>query len=318
MDEITLPDDAKIIEVCDIMPQSQERNWGLDLCKIDNAWSITKGKGIKIAVLDTGISDHVDLKGAWDPALTFNFSSDDSWEDRRSSHGTHVAGIIGARDNDMGVVGVAPECTIIPMKVLNDSGGGSFDNIVKAIEKAISPEVDADIITMSLGSPSPPGSPDKVHEVIKKAAQMGKIVLAAAGNDKGPVNYPAKYDEVIAVAAVDENGNFAEFTSSGLEVDSLGPGVNIFSTLNNNRYGRMSGTSQACPFIAGLCALILAHDRLNPNDKKINSFIDIIKELDNMSDDSKYVGKYNEKKWGVGLPLLANINWKNTSSQQEQ
>jgi len=315
MDEIKLPDDVKIIEVCDFMPQSQERNWGLDLCKIDTAWSFTKGKGIKVAVLDTGISDHIDLKGAWSPDLTFNFSSDDSWEDRRSSHGTHVAGIIGARDNDTGVVGVAPECTLIPMKVLNDSGGGSFDNIYKAIEKAISPEVDADIITMSLGSPSKPGDPDRVLEIIKEAIRRGKIVLAAAGNDKGPVNYPAAYDEVIAVAAVDENGNFAEFTSSGMEVDSLGPGVNIFSTLNNNRYGRMSGTSQACPFIAGICALILAHDRMNPDGSKIKSFTDVISELDNMSDDAKYIGKYNEKRWGVGLPLLANLNWKNWEPQ---
>lgn len=310
MDEIKLPDDVKVIEVCDFMAQSQERNWGLDLCKIDSAWAFTKGKGIKIAVLDTGISDHIDLQGAWDPNMAFNFTTDSSWEDKKSNHGTHVAGIIGARDNDTGVVGVAPECTIIPMKVLNDSGGGSFDNVINAIEKAISPEVNADIITMSLGSPCKPSDPDKVHEVIKKATDLGKFIFAAAGNDGGAVNYPAKYDEVIAVAAVDEEGNFAGFTSSGLEVDSLGPGVNIFSTLIGNKYGRMSGTSQACPFIAGLCALILAHDRNNPEGQKIRTLMDLMTELDEMSDDAKYIGKYNEKKWGVGLPLLANLNWK--------
>ena len=314
MDEIKIPDHVKVIEVCDFMAQSQERNWGLDLCKIDSAWSFTKGKGIKVAVLDTGISDHIDLKGAWDSNMAFNFTSDDSWEDKKSNHGTHVAGIIAARDNDTGVVGVAPECTLIPMKVLNDSGGGSFDNVIRAIEKAISPEVNADIITMSLGSPSKPGEPDRVYEVIKKATDMGKFIFAAAGNDGGAVNYPAKYDEVIAVAAVDENGDFAGFTSSGLEVDSLGPGVNIFSTLIGNKYGRMSGTSQACPFIAGLCALILANDRANPQGPKIKTLIDLMKELDDMSDDAKYIGKYENKRWGVGLPLLANLNWKTTNS----
>lgn len=314
MYDIQIPENVKVIEVCDFIAQSQERNWGIDLCSIEKAWSITKGKGIKVAVLDTGISDHIDLKGAWSEDLAFNFTSDSSWEDKKSNHGTHVAGIIGARDNDTGVVGVAPECTIIPMKVLNDNGGGSFDNIVRAIEKAISPEVDADIITMSLGAPFKPSDPDKVHEIIKEATSRGKIVLAAAGNDGGAVNYPAKYDEVLAVAAVDEDGNFAGFTSSGLEIDSLGPGVNIYSTLIGNKYGKMSGTSQACPFIAGLCALILSHDRMQADGSKIKSFLDIMAALDEMSDDAKYIGKFNDKRWGVGLPYLANLNWKNTNN----
>lgn len=308
-DEIKfIPDDEVIIEYTDLMPLSESRNWGLDLCEIDEAWKLTKGFGIKVAVLDTGICNHDDLVGSWSDTLAFNCSSDDSWEDRKSSHGTHVAGIVGARSNGFGVVGVAPECTIIPIKVLTDHGGGRYENIISGIKKAISPEVNADIITMSLGSPSP--GPSELHDVIKEATSKGKIVLAAAGNDGGAVNYPAFYDEVIAVAAVDEHGDFAKFTSSGSQVDSLGPGINIYSTILNNKYGMMSGTSQATPFIAGLCALILSYTRSNADKPQINNYIDMMKALDELSDDTKYISDSGEKKWGFGLPKLANKDWK--------
>ena len=314
-DEIQfIPDDEKIVEYSDVTPLSESRNWGIDVCQIDAAWALTKGAGIKVAVLDTGICKHDDLVGAWSENMAFNCSQDDSWEDKKSSHGTHVAGIVGARANDFGVVGIAPECTIIPIKVLNDNGGGRYTNIVDGIRKAISDEVNADIITMSLGSSTP--GPSELHDVIKEATDKGKIILAAAGNDHGPVNYPAAYPEIIAVAAVDQNGDFANFTSSGTEVDSLGPGVNIYSTVLNNKYGMMSGTSQATPFIAGLCALILAYTRSNPDKKQINNYLDMMKALDELSDDTKYISTEGEKKWGFGLPKVANVDWK--VLQQEQ
>ena len=146
-DEIKfIPDEEMQFSISDITALSQTRNWGLDACLIDEFWKVSKGAGVKVAVLDTGISNHTDLVGAW--TIAFNCSSDDSFEDKKSGHGTHVAGIIGARDNDFGVVGVAPEVTIFPIKVLSDTGGGSFQSIEAGIRKA--KELGANIISMSL------------------------------------------------------------------------------------------------------------------------------------------------------------------------
>jgi minor extracellular protease Epr len=298
-----IPDDLPI-EILPFGALSQQQNWGIEFCKIEEAWRQTTGTGIRVAVLDTGISEHPDLN--WSSDLTFNCSMDPTYIDEKSGHGTHVAGIIGAKNNAFGVVGVAPDCILIPIKVLNNNGGGSYESIVSGIEKAI--ESKADIISMSLGSNSAP--PDKVHQVIKKAADAGIIILAAAGNDGGVTNYPARYEEVIAVAAIDENGDYATFTSGDDTVDSVAPGVGIYSTFLNQGYAKMSGTSQACPFVAGLCALALSFTRANPDLPQIKNYIDMLRVLDLLSDDTKYVNAGGSKKWGFGAPKIANVDWR--------
>ena len=298
-----IPDDLPI-EILPFGALSQQQNWGIEFCKIEEAWRQTSGTGIRVAVLDTGISEHPDLN--WSPDLTFNCSMDPTYIDEKSGHGTHVAGIIGAKNNAFGVVGVAPDCILIPIKVLNNNGGGSYESIVSGIEKAI--ESKADIISMSLGSSSAP--PDKVHQVIKKAADAGIIILAAAGNDGGVTNFPARYEEVIAVAAIDENGDYATFTSGDDTVDSVAPGVGIYSTFLNQGYAKMSGTSQACPFVAGLCALALSFTRANPDLPQIKNYIDMLRVLDLLSDDTKYVNAGGSKKWGFGAPKIANVDWR--------
>jgi minor extracellular protease Epr len=298
-----IPDDLPI-EILPFGALSQQQNWGIEFCKIEEAWRQTTGTGIRVAVLDTGISEHPDLN--WSSDLTFNCSMDPTYIDEKSGHGTHVAGIIGAKNNAFGVVGVAPDCILIPIKVLNNNGGGSYESIVSGIEKAI--ESKADIISMSLGSNSAP--PDKVHQVIKKAADAGIIILAAAGNDGGVTNYPARYEEVIAVAAIDENGDYATFTSGDDTVDSVAPGVGIYSTFLNQGYAKMSGTSQACPFVAGLCALALSFTRANPDLPQIKNYIDMLRVLDLLSDDTKYVNAGGPKKWGFGAPKIANVDWR--------
>ena len=298
-----IPDDLPI-EILPFGALSQQQNWGIEFCKIEEAWRQTTGTGIRVAVLDTGISEHPDLN--WSPDLTFNCSMDPTYIDEKSGHGTHVAGIIGAKNNAFGVVGVAPDCILIPIKVLNNNGGGSYESIVSGIEKAI--ESKADIISMSLGSSSAP--PDKVHQVIKKAADAGIIILAAAGNDGGVTNFPARYEEVIAVAAIDENGDYATFTSGDDTVDSVAPGVGIYSTFLNQGYAKMSGTSQACPCVAGLCALALSFTRANPDLPQIKNYIDMLRVLDLLSDDTKYVNAGGSKKWGFGAPKIANVDWR--------
>ena len=182
-----IPVDEKPIEIADFISLSQEQNWGIAACAIQEAWRVTKGAGIRVAVLDTGISVHDDLKDAWTEA--YNCSNEASYDDINSGHGTHVAGIIGARDNALGVIGVAPECTLIPIKVLNNNGSGNFGNIAAGIRKAI--EVKADIISMSLGTSSEP--PIDVNRAIKEATNAGIPVIGVSNTD----NITSKIDLVI-------------------------------------------------------------------------------------------------------------------------
>lgn len=299
-----IPDEDLIVHKAEFQALSQTANWGVDVCKIGEIWKTSRGKDVKVAVLDTGITPHVDLEGQWSTA--FNCSADPDYSDG-SSHGSHCAGIIAAVDNDQGVIGVAPECTIIPIKVLNNDGSGSYGAIMKGLRIAI--DMKADIISMSLGSSSQP--PSGIHDLIKEASEKGIVVIAAAGNDGGKVNYPAAYDEVIAVGALDKNGNLAHFSSRGDQIKSVAPGVDIFSTIPTNAYGMMSGTSQACPFVAGICALLLSHSRTNPTAKPILNYIDMLRALDEVCDNGKYITTGDAINWGFGVPTGANIDWKN-------
>ena len=305
-----IPNDEKFYDIQDFLSLSQTKNWGIDACLIEEAWKITKGKDVVVAILDTGISDHVDLQGQWyDPK---NFSKCDSHEDKKSGHGTHVAGIIAARDNSDGCVGIAPECKIIPMKVLDDDGGGSYLAVEKAIRECIRLG-NVDIINMSLGAPGAP--PQSLHDVIIEATNKGIIIIAAAGNDGKIVNYPARYDEVIAVAALDANGNMAGFSSRDNTVDSVAPGVDIFSTFTNNQYAKMSGTSQAAPFMAGICALLKSFAKSDPSAPKINNYVDMLKAIDIVCDHAEYVNtgrivNGDVVNWGYGVPKFCNIDWR--------
>lgn len=289
---------------------SQTQNWGMALAAIQNVWTVTKGEGIRVAILDTGISDHTDLITAWKKDNAINCSSDPTWEDKGSGHGTHVAGIIAGSDNDFGVVGVAPNCEIIPIKVLDDSGAGNYESIEKGLKNAINMNVD--IINMSLGSSTAP--PESLHDLIRQAVAQGIVIVAAAGNDAHAVNYPARYDEVIAVAALDQNGCLATFTSKDETVDIVAPGVDIYSTYLHNEYCKMSGTSQASPFVAGICALIKsALKNLNLMQEFGNQFCqaDMMVALQNIcSMQNAVVDPGEEKNWGPGVPKLANVDWK--------
>jgi subtilisin len=306
-----IPDDEKFYDIQDFLSLSQTKNWGIDACLIEEAWKITKGKDVVVAVLDTGISDHVDLQGQWFDAK--NFSRNDSHEDKKSGHGTHVAGIIGAVDNNIGCIGIAPNCKIVPMKVLDDNGGGSFQAIEKAIRKCIELG-DIDIINMSLGAPTPPPS-NSLHQAIKEATDKGIIIVAAAGNNASKVNYPAAYPEVIAVAALNDKGEMAGFSSSDENIDSVAPGVDIYSTYLRNEYAKMSGTSQASPFMAGICALLKSLAKRDTTMPQINNYIDMLRAIDIVCDKAEYIttGKISKDKelnWGFGVPKFANIDWR--------
>lgn len=295
-------EDLKVTHVMTSLSDGEKKDWGMMTCNIEKFWQYSKGEGILIGVLDTGIVPHNDLEKVWGTML--DATSEGTGLDNGSGHGIHVTGIIAARENGRGIVGVAPGCHILPVKVLNSDGSGSYEAIAKGLRFAI--DANCDIINMSLGAPLEP--PREIHNLIKEAISKGIIIIAAAGNDSGKVNYPARYDEVIAVAALDKNGNLAHFSSRGQEVDGAVPGVDIYSTHFNNGYAKMSGTSQASPFMAGICALLLSYSRKTAGVPLIKNYIEMMQALKTVADDSPFITAGDIKQWGYGVPNFANIN----------
>lgn len=278
---------------------SQSTGWGLLQAGIPEAHKATKGAGIKIAVLDTGGTEHSDLIS--NIAMNIDCTGNGNPADRQG-HGTHVAGIIAASDNEFGILGVAPEAKVYCMKVLDDSGHGGYNTIEAGIREAINNQVD--IINMSLGSARQP--PDSLHSIIKEASERGIFIIAAAGNDGGSVNWPAKYPEVIAVGAIGENKKLTNFSSRGDEISVIAPGDNIYSTWLDNQYAVLRGTSQASPFVAGLCALILAKHRADSTLKEIKTLEDLFGELDKFCDPDGRLLTGKEGYIGFGIPKFAN------------
>lgn len=219
-------------------------------------WPITKGKGQKICVIDSGIDvDHPDLKknikdGYYSAAM--GSESTTSIFDG-IGHGTHVAGLIAANGK---IMGVAPEAELYIAKAFRGNGATTIEALVKAILWAISKNVD--IISMSLGAQV---DDPTLKSAIAKAHAKGIILSCAAGNDargdrvKLSIDYPAAYDSTIAVGAIDERNKIANFSSVG-DVDLVTNGVNVASTYLNGSYSLLSGTSMAQPQIAGAIALI--------------------------------------------------------------
>ena len=229
-------------------------DWPHQLLSVPSVWDKTQGNGVTVAVLDTGVDpDHPDLRGAISKMADF---TGDGIEDK-SGHGTHCAGVIGARLNRVGLVGVAPKCNLIIGKVLGNSGSGTYDWISDGVDWAV--DQGADIISMSLGGP---GSSPRLFTSIHNALAKGKVVVCAAGNSgsifSNTIGYPGKFGGVITVAAHDVHGRISGFSSRGGEVDFAGPGEAITSAYSEGRYATLSGTSMATPFVAGICALVMS------------------------------------------------------------
>lgn len=231
---------------------SETEDYNHRMLNIPEMWKTTKGKGVRVAILDTGCPRHIDLKIAGYRDFS---GSDDAFD--HNGHSSHVAGIIGALVNGIGVRGIAPECELWCGKVLDDDGSGSIDAIAAGIRWAVD-EVRADVINMSLGCPPSGSLSHALRSACQYAHEHGVVLCCAAGNDAGNVNAPANLPTTIAVAAVDRNREKAYFTCHGREVDFAAGGVDVFSTYLNNQYAKLSGTSMATPVIAGVVALIQA------------------------------------------------------------
>jgi len=247
-------------EVIVQMTEVNEVPPGVELIQAPKIWNKTKGKGVTVAVLDTGCdSIHPDLQERIIGGR--NFTDDDESNPNifldYNGHGTHVAGTIAAQQNDNGVVGVAPEASLLIVKVLNKKGSGQYEWIINGINYAI--EQKADIISMSLGGPN---DMPELHEAIKMAISNNILVVCAAGNEgdgddsTDEFAFPGCYNEVICVGAINLERSSSDFTNSHNEIDLVAPGEKILSTYLKGKYATLSGTSMAAPHASGALALI--------------------------------------------------------------
>ncbi|MFC2032325.1 S8 family serine peptidase [Chloroflexota bacterium] len=268
--------------------------------ELDNTWGVkhigagivhdgsNKGTGVKIAIIDSGVDyDHPDLNdnyaGGWD----FVNNDGDPMDD--DGHGTHVAGTIAAEDNNVGVVGVAPEARIYALKVLGADGSGSYSDVIAALEWAVDNGIQ--VTNNSYGSSSDPG--ETVKEAFDNAYAAGVLHVAAAGNNGVPpgrgdnVIYPARWGTVIAVSATDGSNIRAKWSSTGPDVELAAPGVNINSTRLGGGYIGMSGTSMASPHVAGTAALVIAAG-ITGNNAVRQQLIDTADDLGDTGLDPSY------------------------------
>jgi subtilisin len=244
---------------------AQTLPWGIDHIDADIAWSSARGAGVKLAILDTGGDyDHPDLSyvggvnfAGW---LRDGSTAPAQWDDK-NGHGTWTSGIAAALDNDIGVVGAAPDASLWAVKVLSNSGTGWDSDIAQGIDWAIGSGMD--VISMSLGGP---GYSTALAEACQDAWEAGMIIVAAAGNegDGDPsteeLSYPAAYPTVIAVGATTQTDGLASFSNTGSFLELGAPGVSVYSTYKGGGYASYSGTSASCPHVSGVVALVLSAD----------------------------------------------------------
>lgn len=233
---------------------ADQRDWGhvnLGIEELQTAGYT--GSGVLVAIADTGIDySHPDLKDRMILESCKDFTGSPAGFMDRQGHGTHCAGIVAASSNGAGLIGCAPDARLITCKVLGDQGSGASTWIANGIRHAAN--VGADIVSLSLGGPQPDNG---TRAAIDYAIEKGVWIVCAAGNDGGPAqSYPGHYPTSIAVAASDRNNKRASFSTINRENDITAPGVSIMSCLPAGRYGQMSGTSMATPYVAGCLALV--------------------------------------------------------------
>lgn len=289
-------------------------DWGAETIYQDSKLTeTTGGRGVKVAVLDTGVyTDHPDLKTNISECKDFTnsgFSVVDQECEDKNGHGTHIAGVIAANagKDKLGIYGIAPQAKIYAFKVCDDEGSCYADDVAAGIQTAV--DDGAQIINMSFGTDR---DIEFVKNAIDYASQHGVLLVAAAGND-GPypdsIDYPAAYKEVVAVGAVNGELGVIDWSSRGInnthqtkpyvvqdkDIEFAAPGENIESTWKNGGYAILSGTSMASPFVSGLAAKLWQFSAVDPA-------AETRKLLDDSAHDLAPDG--NDNASGFGLPVV--------------
>ena len=246
--------------------------WGVDRIDADLALAAGHvGAGVKVCVIDTGIDkDHPDLVGNVKGGINFVWQKGKirpgAWDDD-NGHGTHVAGVIAAVDNEIGVIGVAPKASLYAAKALDRKGSGYVSDVIAAIQWAVSNDIQ--VVNMSLSTAV---HIEALQTACDAACAQGVTVVASAGNsgdgsvETDEVQYPAAYASVVAVAATASGDSVPSWSSSGPQVELAAPGVSVRSTYKKGGYETLSGTSMAAPHVSGTAALVRGAGAISPAD----------------------------------------------------
>ena len=252
-----------------------EKQWHMHRVAAPQAWQYATGRGVTVAVVDTGVAceDHNPFTKGSDLADTwcrtgFNFVNNTPHANDDNGHGTHVAGTIAqSTNNHLGATGLAFRARLLPVKVLSAQGWGTTVAVADGIRFAA--DAGAHVINLSLGGAR---ASQIMLDAIRYARSKGAIVIAAAGNNGRKVEYPGAFDEVVAVSATNADDKLARFSSRGSQVDIAAPGVGVLQqTICNGgrdrceRFAELSGTSMATPHVAGAAALLMSVGVTDPD-----------------------------------------------------
>lgn len=302
---------ARVKETAPIVQPAQSTPWGIQRIDAPKTWPASRGTGVKVAVIDTGIDKtHPDLASNIAGGVNFTQSGRgantivdaNAWNDD-NGHGTHVSGTVAAIENTIGVVGVAPEARLYGVKVLNSAGSGYVSDIISGIQWSVANNMQ--VVNMSLSVPT---HVQAFQDAVIAADNAGIVTVVAAGNSgdgnvaTNNVAYPAKYNSTIAISATDSLDRIATFSSDGTEVDIAAPGVNIYSTTRGGGYGYLSGTSMASPHVAGVVAAMLATPitvAADQNQDGLWGVNEVRQQLQSTSDDLGTIGY--DTFYGYGL-----------------
>ncbi|MET9955490.1 S8 family serine peptidase [Streptomyces sp. NPDC006339] len=237
----------------------RSRQWYLDAMKADEMWKVATGKGITVAVLDTGVDSTVsELRGKVLPGRNFNGEGLGRVDGKDTNrHGTNMAIAIAGSGTNGGVKGIAPDAQILPVKIADSSSFGLLDPTTKGIRYAV--DNGARVINISFAGPADESEIPKWREAVDYAQKKGALIFAGAGNEGLGIRvYPAAIPGVVAVGALDTSGKIAKFSNYGAHLALAAPGVDIPSRCieDKNRYCAQGGTSQATAIASGTAALI--------------------------------------------------------------